>query len=84
MVKMAGDRVDVQKLSHQQMHQGTRSTELRTILCPSGMLCTAPDLRATDGARPTHHRQQQRGAGGVAAEAETSSATDSAWNTEKK
>lgn len=73
---------------------GATSTELRDIPSHphpmpspgygSEMLCTAPDLRATEQARPTHRRQQRRGAGEAAAEAGTSSATGTAWSTEKK
>lgn len=63
------------------------STELQAIPSPShgsGMLCTAPDLRAPDQVRLAHRRRQQRGAGGAAAAAGTSSDVGSAWSTEKK
>jgi len=71
------------------MQQGTRSHEHGARGHPlpkrgSGMLCTAPGLRATDRGGLTHRRQQQRGARGAAAGAGTSSATGSAWGKEKK
>lgn len=76
-----------------QTHQGTRSHEngarghpIRSPPPGTAAGCSAlfPNLKATDRARPTHRRQQQRGAGGAAAAAGTSSATGSAWSTEKK